>query len=457
MIKNSILIIDDELGMCSLLQLALKTDYNIKYATDAETGLELIKQESFDLVLLDLILGVENGIDVLKSIKDYDKNIIVIIMTAFGSIKTTVEAMKLGAFTYLTKPLDIDELKVFIEQALGVKRLSEDIVFLSYELKSYFKYHEMVGESDKMQQIYDKIEKLKKVDSNVLITGESGTGKELVARAIHSSGKRKEERFVVINCAAIPENLLEEELFGHKQGSFTGAIEDKKGKFEIADGGTVFLDEIGDMQIGLQSKLLRVLEQKEVTPIGCTKPRKIDVRIIAATNKNLSDMINNGGFREDLFYRLNVMSISMPPLRERKEDIPLLCQHFIKKFNHEQNKKVKGITKEVQQIIQKYDYPGNVRQLANIIEHAMILASSDVITIKDIPIEIERKVYNDQEGYIEEYISKYLSNMTMKEIERTAIEATLQKNGGRRGLTAKDLGISVRNLQNKINEYHLYK
>lgn len=453
--KNSILILDDEYSMCLMLQLALKNDYNIKYAIDANAGMEILKNEDIDLVLLDLFLKKDNGIDILKQIKNYDKDIIVIIMTAFGSIKTTVEAMKSGAYTYLTKPLDIEELKVFIAQAIEMKKLNEDVVFLSHELQNHYKYHEMIGKSLKMQNVYENIEKVSNIDSNVIITGESGTGKELVARAIHFSGKRNKNRFVVINCAAIPETLLEEELFGHKRGAFTGATEDKKGKFEVADGGTIFLDEIGDMKLGLQSKLLRVLEEKKITPIGGTRPRKIDVRIISATNRNLLEMVHEGDFRKDLFFRLNVFNIEMPPLRERKEDIPLLCQHFIKKFNHEQNKKVKGITEEVKEILIKHDYSGNVRQLSNMIEHAMILSDKNIITVKDLPVDLQIDKHKYQRGIAIEQVPEYLSQKTMKEIERKAIEVTLLKNDGRRDLTAESLGISVRSLQNKIKEYKL--
>jgi two-component system response regulator AtoC len=306
-----------------------------------------------------------------------------------------------------------------------------------------------------MQQVYDLIEKLKNVDSNVIISGESGTGKELVARAIHFSGKRSRERFVVINCAAIPENLLEEELFGHKRGSFTGAIQDKKGKFEIADHGTVFLDEIGDMPLGLQSKLLRVIQQKEFTAVGSSDVRKIDVRIIAATNRNLMEMMLEGRFREDLYYRLNVMNIHMPALRERKEDIPMLCNHFIKQFNREQNKSVKKISPEAEKLLLLYDYPGNVRQLANIIEHAMILSNSDEIDVGNLPLEVQSNKLNSHVQNTDLSLEHLIAGMPIKQLEHLWIKATLKKNGGKRDITAKELGISIRNLQNKIKEYNL--
>jgi len=451
--KRRILIIDDELSTCTLLSLALRQDYDVKYATTAMDGLAMIEHDSFDLVLLDLIIGNDNGVEVLKQIKKYDESIVVIMMTAFGSIKTSVEAMKNGAFTYLSKPLDVEEVRVFIEQALTVRRLNDDVGFLSGELKKRFQYKEMIGKSPRMQQVYGLIEKLKDIDSNVTITGESGTGKELVARAIHFSGKRSKERFVVINCAAIPENLLEEELFGHKRGSFTGATHDKKGKFEIADRGTVFLDEIGDMPLGLQSKLLRVIQQKEFTALGCSDVRKVDVRIVAATNRNLANMVREGKFREDLYYRLNVVNIPMPALRERKEDIPLLCRHFIKQFNREQNKSVKRISPEAEKQLYSYDYPGNVRQLGNILEYAMILSNGEEIGIENLPLEMKNGLRPIMPRNSVNSLKDMLAGMPIKQIESIAIEATLSKNGGRRDLTAKELGISVRSLQNKIIEY----
>ena len=453
--KRRILIIDDELSTCELLSLALRHNYDIRYATTAAEGLSTIERESIDLVLLDLVIGNEDGIKILKRIKKYDKSISVIMITAFGSIKTTVEAIKEGAFTYLSKPLDVEDLIVFIEQALTVRRLNDDVGFFSDELKQRYMYHEMIGKSQLMQHVYDLIEKLKNVDSNVVISGESGTGKELAARAIHYSGKRSKERFVVINCAAIPENLLEDELFGHKRGSFTGAIQDKKGKFEIADHGTVFLDEIGDMPLGLQSKLLRVIQEKEITALGSSDVRKIDVRIIAATNRNLMDMMLEGSFREDLYYRLNVMNIQMPTLRERKEDIPMLCDHFIKQFNREQNKSVKQISSEAEKLLLAYDYPGNVRQLANIIEHAMILSNSDEIDVGNLPLEVQSNtIYRDVQN-TELSLGHLIAGLPIKQLERLWIKATLKKNGGRRDFTAKELEISVRNLQNKIKEYDI--
>lgn len=452
--KANILIIDDEVSSCTLLSLALKKDYHVEYAHTAKDGLDLFKNGGFDLVLLDMIIGSDNGLDVLKAIKALDSAVSVIMMTAFGSIKTSVEAMRAGAFTYLPKPLDLDELRAYVQQAISIRRLSEEVSFLNDELNKTKQYQEMVGESAPMKQVYSLIDRVRDLDCNVLVTGESGTGKELVARAIHYSGRRKDEHFVVINCAAIPESLLEEELFGHKRGSFSGAIQDKKGKLEIADGGTVFLDEIGDMPIGLQGKLLRAIQQKEFTPIGSNVVRKVDIRIVAATNRKLPDLIREGRFREDLYYRLNVMNIQMPTLRERREDIPSLCGHFIAHFNREQNKSVTGVTAEAHEHLMNYDYPGNVRQLINILESAMILCPGSEIRAEDLPVEVSGRHLQLQADN-ESLLKQMLAGKTIQEVEKLAISATLKKNKGRRDLTAEELGISVRGLQNKIVAYKL--
>lgn len=448
--KPSILVVDDEKSICSLLSLAFKSEYEVTTVMTEEDCLRIIESTSFDVVLLDLKINTGDGIHLLQIIKRNWPNTPVIMMTAYGSIKTSVEAMQNGAFTYLTKPLDLDELRVHIQQALAASKLNDQLEFLSEELDKHRRYDEIIGESRVMQRIYDLIDRVKEVDSTVLITGESGTGKELVARAIHFGSRRSKERFVVVNCAAIPEHLLEEELFGHKRGAFTGAVQDKKGKFEIADGGSIFLDEIGDMHINLQGKLLRAIQDKEVCPLGGTQTRHVDVRIIAATNRDLIHKVQDGSFRADLYYRLNVMSIEMPPLRQRMEDIPILCAHFIKKFNSEQNKQVDRLSPEAAQILSKYDFPGNVRQLANIIEHAMIMTQGQEILPDCLPAKLWQNSGSEEkeEGFV-------FRGKTLREIEREAIKEALQENGQRRDLTAKSLGISVRTLQYKIIEYQL--
>jgi two-component system response regulator AtoC len=439
-----------------MLSLALRKKYDTIFSTDAEKGLALLASETVDLVLLDLVIGETSGMEVLKKIKEIDPSIAIIMMTAFGSIQSSVQAIKNGAFTYLAKPLDMEELFVFVQQALDVKSLSEKVDYLSSELNGRSRLQGMVGESQRIKRVYELVEKLKDLETSVLITGESGTGKELVARAIHYSGKRKDHRFVVINCAAIPESLLEEELFGHTRGTFTGAFQDRKGKFEVADRGTIFLDEIGDLPLDLQGKLLRVLQQKEFSALGSAELKKVDVRILAATNKDLEKMVRDNRFREDLYYRLNVITIQLPPLRERKDDIPLLCDFFIKQFNQEQKKSIQGISAEAASLLMKYEFPGNVRQLANTIEHAMILASGSVIGPEDLPDSIYVGTPCGCEGMNkEEYFKNRLVTLTLKGLEKIAIETVLIANFGRRDKTASALGISVRNLQNKIKEYQL--
>lgn len=382
--KPYIMIIDDEPGICTSLNLALKNDYNVAIPKSTQQALKLIENQNFNVVLLDLKIGAESGLNILKHMKSIDPNVVVIMMTAYGSIGTSVEAMKNGAFNYLTKPLDLDELIIHIKQAVEFYKLNEQVRFLSDELRSKRYNDEIIGESEPMQHVYTLIDKLKNIDTNVLITGESGSGKELVAKAIHETGKRKNERYIVVNCAAIPENLLEVELFGCRKGSFTGAV-DRKGKFELADKGSIFLDEIGDMSLGLQSKLLRVLQNKEFTPLGSSIIHHTDVRIITATNRDLKSLIEAGEFRQDLYFRINVMEIKMPPLRERKSDIPSLCNYFIRTLSKNLNKSLKGLTEEALETILNYEFPGNVRQLENILEYAAIINSTGIIDVGDLP------------------------------------------------------------------------
>lgn len=450
---KSILIIDDELGICTSLTLALEDMYKVKACTSPVEGLKALKEDFFNICLLDLRIGDYNGLDVLNEIKQIDKNIVVIIMTAYGSIDTSVEAIKNGAYTYLTKPLNISELYILIEQALEYQRLNERVEYLSKELENKYVYNGIIGRSHSMKNVFKMIEKLKDVDTNVVITGESGTGKELVARAIHFSGRRKKERFEEVNCAAIPEGLLEEELFGHKKGSFSGAVEDRQGKFEYANNGTIFLDEIGDMPFSLQAKLLRVLQQKEFSPIGSNEKIQLNIRVIAATHRDLKAMVDNGEFRQDLYFRLNVVEINLPPLREKKQDLPLLFKHFIEKFNAELDKNIKGISKEAEKKLLDYNYPGNIRELSNIFESSMVLSNSEVIEAEDLPDEVRffEKGY-DRPNTI---ILDDLLGMNLREIEKRVIYEYLVINNGHRVKTAQMLGISEKGLRNKIKEFNL--
>ena len=448
--NRTVYIIDDEPSICVSLQLALKNLYRVKTFTSSLPALANMEAEGADIVLLDLRLGEENGLEVLERIKRIDPNTEVIMMTAFGSIDTSVNAMQKGAFTYLTKPINIEELKVIMQQASNIRKLNEQIYYLPDQLESKSRFDAIIGESAPMQRVYMLIDRVKDIDTNVLITGESGTGKDLVARAIHNAGKRYRERFVVVNCAAIPENLLELEFFGYKRGAFTGAMQDKKGKLEQADNGTLFLDEIGDMPLGLQSKLLRALQDKEFTPVGGSTPIKVDTRILAATNRDLPALIAEGRFREDLYYRLNVMEIKLPPLRERQGDIAILGNYLLGKFSAELNKPIRAITPEAKEMLERLPYPGNVRQLANILEYACILCQDGVISKEDFPEYVTR---TDGTGPSGDSIDDYLSSHSLKDIEKRAIEATLQRCGGKRVATAAQLGISKRGLLNKLKEY----
>lgn len=449
--NKNILIIDDEPAICTSLTLALEDRYNVKATTSPMNGIKLSKEECFNICLLDLKIGEYDGLEVLGELKKIDKNLIVILMTAYGSINSTIDAIKKGAYTYLTKPLNISELYMIIEQALKYQMLNEKVEYLSQELEQKFEYGGIIGRSPAMKNVFKLIDKLKDVDTNVLITGESGTGKELVARALHYSGKRKGEHFEEINCAAIPEGLLEEEMFGHKKGSFTGAIEDKKGKFEYANNGTIFLDEIGDMPFILQAKLLRVLQEKKFTPIGSNQRKKIDVRVIAATNKDLKELVEEGSFRKDLYFRLNVVEIKLPALRDRKQDLPLFFNYYIHKYNHELNKDIKGLSREAERKLLSYGYPGNVRELSNIFEYAMVLSNDEIIQLEDLPDEVKK--YEETTIQQESIFAENLVGLTLKEIEKRVIRASLIKNKGHRKRTAHMLGISDKGLRNKISEY----
>lgn len=448
---EKILIVDDEAAIGKSLGFALRDKYDVTAVTSQEEALQVLAHQQFDLCLLDLKIGMHSGLDLLGRIKEMDKAMVVIIITAFGSIETTVEAIKKGAYTYLTKPLNLNELHLAIAQALEHRMLNQKVEYLSRELEQKYSRNGIIGKSAEMQDVFRLIDRLCNVDTSVVIMGESGTGKELVARAIHYSGQRKARRFVEINCAAIPEGLLEEELFGHKKGSFTGAISDKEGKFEYADGGTIFLDEIGEMPYALQAKLLRVLQQQEYTPIGGNQPVKLDVRVIAATNRDLREMVDRGSFRQDLYFRLNVVQLAIPPLRQRKVDLPLLFAHFLKSCGDEFGKTVKGLSRAAERALLDYDYPGNVRELANILEYAVLMTETDLIELHDLPKGLRQAAEPDAGRTAEHDIG----SLTLREIEKKAIEAALLKNGGHIKTTAAQLGISDKGLRNKITEYDI--
>ncbi|OIJ08176.1 sigma-54-dependent Fis family transcriptional regulator [Anaerobacillus arseniciselenatis] len=447
---DKILIIDDEASICSSLSFALEDEFIVTATTDPKKGIQYVKDEEFHLCLLDLKIGNVNGIHVLEELKGIQNDLIVIMITAYGTISTSVEALQNGAYSYITKPINIDELFSTIKQALHYRKLNNQVHYLSNELEKKYRYEEIIAKSNEMDQVFSLIDKVKDVDTNVLITGESGTGKELVARAIHFSGKRKTEHIEVLNCGAIPEQLLESELFGHEKGAFTGAISSKEGKFQLSQNGTIFLDEIGDMPLSLQVKLLRVLQLKEVTPLGSNKPIKLNVRLLAATNKDLLDAVRKGEFREDLYFRLNVVEIHLPPLRKRKEDLNVLIYHFIDKMNKELQKQIKGLTPKAEARLLAYNYPGNIRELSNVIESAIVISEGPYIDIADLPPplrEFDVKTPSATTG-----IGAYLG-LPLKTLEKEFIIETLKYNNNHKKNTAEMLGISERSLRDKLKQY----
>lgn len=386
-----LLIEDEELSRESLTKLLKTAGYAVKGAASGERAVQFLEVERFDIVVADLFLPDSNGIDILKTVKQTSPETEVILITGHASAETAVKAMKEGAFDYITKPLNFDELQIILTKAAEKHQLLNENVYLRKQLRDRYGFANIIGNSPAMQKVFSRVRRIINTDSTVLILGESGTGKEIVAKAIHFNGPRKEKPFIAVNCAAIPETLLESELFGHVKGSFTGAIRDKIGKFEAANQGTIFLDEIGTMPMHLQTKLLRVLQEQEVEKVGANKPVKLDVRVISATNINLEEEVRKGNFREDLFYRLNVIPIVIPPLRERVEDILPLTKHFVEKCCREMKRPLMTVSKEALQTLEFYLWPGNVRELENVVERVVALTDGDFITMQDIPANIREQ------------------------------------------------------------------
>lgn len=404
--KADILIVEDEKNVRETLDISLKGDYNLYLASDGKKALDLISKRSIDLVLLDIRLPEINGMDLLKQIKDINKSIPVIMLTAVKTADSAVAAMKLGAYDYIVKPFDIKELMMLMEKALEKRNLEQENIYLRTELEKTGGFEKIIGKSEKMKKIFDVIKSVAKGDSTILITGESGTGKELVARAIHNQSIRANKLFVPVNCAAIPENLLESELFGYEKGAFTGAYERHLGKFEIANSGTIFLDEISTMPLPMQAKLLRVLQERAIDRVGGTHPIEIDVRVISATNIDLKFEVDNKRFRSDLYYRLNVIPINVPPLRERREDVVLLINYFLDKYTKEFGKKIAGISKDAMEALKSYPWPGNVRELENLIERLVVLNEDGAISNEHLPPEIA-KSDNKLKDIIKEHTEKF--------------------------------------------------
>lgn len=448
---SKLLIIDDEKTICTSLMFALEDEYEITTASNIYEVESALNAVYFDVVLLDLKFGDISGLDLLPVIKQKNKTTPVIMMTAYASVKSSIDAMKMGVYDYIMKPIDIDKLRFFILKAVEYKNLNEKISRLESEMKHQNKIQKIIGTSKKLQDVFHIIDKVKNINMSVLIEGQSGTGKELVAHEIHNQGNRKDRPFEVVNCGAIPSTLIESELFGYEKGAFTGADTRKKGLFELADKGTLFLDEIGEMDLHAQVKLLRVLQSKEIFPLGSESSKKVDVRIIAATNKDLKEEVAKGHFREDLYFRLNVVRIKMPPLKNRLEDIPMLIEHFIKQTAETYSMPTKRISRDALTALETYSFPGNVRELQNIIERALVFASGDTIHVQDLPESVSGHsvcALGKQSGIIPVAIGT-----TLKEAERLLVEHTLEYHQGNRRKTAETLGMSERNLRYKIKEY----
>jgi two-component system response regulator AtoC len=458
MIKNdkvTVLIVDDEENILEFLSEALKDEYIIIKAKNGKDALKKVSEFYPDVVLMDYKMPVMDGMEAFLKIKEIDKDLPVILMTAYGTSSIAIQAMKEGAYDYVTKPLDLDEIRVTLKKAIELKKLSEKIKKKDIQYESDFQAEGLIGKSQVMQDVYKQIGRAASSDVTVLILGESGTGKELVAKSIYKNSSRRDKPFVTVNCAAIPEGLLESELFGHEKGAFTDAKERHIGKFELAKDGTIFLDEIGDMSLPLQAKILRVLQERSFERVGGNETIYTNARIIAATNKNLLKLVEERKFREDLYYRLNVFTITLPPLRERKEDIPDLVEYFIFKYSHKYQKVVTGVDPSVMEILMNYSWPGNVRELENAIAHA-IVASQGQIILKD---SLPRTIFGNNKN---EVISNYINfkdirplNEVVAQVEKDMIIKALKQCKGNKSKAAKILGISRKSLFNKIRDYNI--
>lgn len=454
-----ILVVDDEESIREFFEIMLKREgYQVLTSSNGKEALDLLKKSQVDLVITDIQMPEMSGMEFLSSIRDTDPDLVVIMITAFGSTETAVEAMKLGAYDYIQKPFKIDEVKIIIRQALERRLLKIENVQLKRELGTKYAFDNIIGGAPPMLRIYEMVKRIANTKSSVLITGESGTGKELIARAVHYNGPLKDKPFVTVNCGAIPENLMESEMFGHKKGSFTGAIADKKGLFEVANGGTIFLDELGELPLSMQVKLLRVIQEGTFKRVGATDDIIVDVRVISATNKNLDEEVKTGKFREDLFYRMNVIQIHCPPLRERKEDIPMLANHFLEKFSKALGVNVKRVSDEAMDTLKRYHYPGNVRELENIMERTVALEPGAIILPESLPrhlIDIAppaspldaHKIEIDDKGIeLEKLVADF---------ERTLLVKALQQTNGIKKKASKLLNISFRSMRYRVDKFGL--
>jgi two-component system response regulator HydG len=444
-----ILLVDDDPSHRQMLEAVLTAEgYEVSQAEDGQGAVAGVAERFYDLVLMDLRMARVGGLEALRQIKEISPGIPIIIMTAYASVATAVDALKSGAYDYLTKPLDIDELRVQVKKALHHRQLEQENVFLKERLDDRFDFAKIIGRSLAMGRLFESMALVAPSEATVLIAGESGTGKELIANAIHQNSPRRDRTFIKVNCAALPETLLESELFGHEKGAFTGALARKEGRFHLAHRGSIFLDEIGEMALTTQAKILRVLQEREFEPLGSTQTVKVDTRVIAATNKNLAEEIQNGRFRQDLYYRLNVVTLEVPPLRDRREDIPLLADFFLKRYAEKNRRHMKGFSPRAMDVLMRYAWPGNVRELENVVERAVIMARGEVITPTEFP-----EGFKELDDGAKDAELGLTPGRSLREVEREMVIRTLEEAGGNRTQTARLLGISRRTLQLKLKEY----
>ncbi len=447
--KAKILVADDETSHRQMIEAVLAAEgYEVTQAEDGQAAISAVEDRFYDLVIMDVRMPNVDGIQALQKIKQISPDIPVIIMTAYASVGSAVDALKSSAYDYLIKPLDIDELKILVDKALRHHQLEQENIYLKERLSDRFDFSNIIGRSPSMTRLFETVALVAPSEATALIVGESGTGKELIANAIHQNSPRKDRPLIIVNCAALPETLLESELFGHEKGAFTGAITRKQGRFQLAHNSSIFLDEIAEMAPATQAKILRVLQEREFEPVGSTQTIKVDTRVIAATNKNLEEEIQAGRFREDLYYRLNVVTVDLPPLRQSREDIPLLADFFLKQYAEKNRRLIKGFTPRATDLLMRYGWPGNVRELENIIERAVIMSRGEMIT----PLEFPNDLQNLDEALKESRID-LTPGRSLKEVEKVLILRTLEETGGNRTHAARILGISRRTLQLKLKEY----
>ena len=444
---NVLIIDDEEIQLQSLKTFLSKRKFNVFTSRSGEDGIRLINENLIDIVLTDFKMPGMNGFEVLRKTKEINPGIDVVVMTAFGTIENAVSLMKAGAFDYLIKPIDLDELENILEKITERKQLISENKLLRSQLKEKYSFSGIISQSAVMEEVLNTAGRVAQSKATILIRGESGTGKELIAKAIHFASDRKDKPFIIVNVASLSENLLESELFGHEKGSFTGAINQRVGRFQQADGGTIFIDEVGDIPLPVQVKLLRIVQFGEVQKIGSNDTEKVNVRILAATHRNLEEMISAGNFREDLFYRLNVITIKLPTLRQRKEDISLLIDHFIKSFSKELGKEVSGISKEALDLLLKYNYPGNIRELENIIQRAVVLTRENIITKNDLPILASVK---GNERLLDPYNLDDEYELKVKTFEKVIIEEALSRANNNKSAAARIMGITERHLRSRL-------